>query len=143
MKASLESRARLMHGIYSEGVAAPRAWEELSPFLRRSNLAAADHLAVKARILLGPGAPAEPGRDDLARAAAVWESLPPERRESLRETEHRRWLRFYRLYNWSFAERRDDAQRRHPLLLPYEELSEAERAKDDHAWEMLARLSRR
>ena len=57
--------------------------------------------------------------------------------------EHRRWVRFHQFYNWSYAPVRENGQRRHPMLLPYEELSAEEKAKDAYAWEMLGRLSER
>ena len=50
-------------------------------------------------------------------------------------------MRFHQLYNWTYAPQRDNAMRRHHLILPYEELSETEQRKDAYAWEMLGRLS--
>ena len=143
MKDELNRRARLMHDIYNEGSSRPRAWEDLSPFLRQSNIAAADHLLVKARCLLADESLAELSADDCRRAWERWRSLDDERRERLQDMEHRRWLRFYQLYNWSYAPVRSDAQRRHPMLLPYGELSAEDRAKDAYAWEMFARLAER
>ena len=55
--------------------------------------------------------------------------------------EHRRWMRFYQMYNWQYDPIRNNEKRRHPMLLPYEELTEAEQKKDAFAWEMLGRLS--
>ena len=59
------------------------------------------------------------------------------------EMEHRRWMRFHQMYNWQYAPVRDNALRRHPLLLPYEQLSVPEQRKDAYAWEMLGRLGER
>lgn len=57
--------------------------------------------------------------------------------------EHRRWIRFHQMYNWTYAEERDDQMRRHPMMLPYSELSEEEKEKDAFAWEMLSGLADR
>lgn len=141
MKDELNRRARLMNDIYNEGSSHPRSWEELSPFLRQSNIAAADHLIVKARCLLGDESLTELDAESMSKASACWNTLSAEQRDSLQKMEHRRWMRFHQMYNWSFAPVRDDALRHHPLILPYEELSAAEQAKDSYAWEMLGRLS--
>ena len=143
MKDELNRRARLMNDIYNRGSAKPRSWEELSPFLRQSNIAAADHLIVKARFLLGDDTLTELDADLIARAAERWDALDAGQRDRCQELEHRRWMRFHQMYNWTCATARDDGLRRHPLLLPYEELSAAEQAKDAYAWEMLGKLSGR
>ena len=141
MKDELNRRARLMNDIYNEGSPNPRSWEDLSPFLRQSNIAAADHLIVKVRCLLGDESLTELDADSMKKALLCWESMSAEQRDSLQEMEHRRWMRFHQMYNWSYAPVRDNALRHHPLILPYEELSAAEQAKDAYAWEMLGRLS--
>ena len=76
------------------------------------------------------------------RAAAKWQELmeEPEQRDRFRKIEHMRWVRFHLLHNWSYAPARDDAARRHPLLVPFEMLSEEDRQKDDYAWQMLGEL---
>ena len=137
----LNRRARLMNDIYNEGSASPRRWEELSPFLRQSNIAAADHLIVKARCLLGDDGLTELDAESCRAAAERWRALPEERRTRLLETEHRRWMRFHQMYNWSYSPERDNALRRHPLMLPFGELGAEEQAKDAYAWEMLGRIA--
>ena len=139
MQNELDRRAMMLHEIYNESAAQKRSWRELGPFLRASNIAAADHIETKLRILLGEDAPKDPG-ERCRLAYARFEATDGEARERLRETEHRRWLRFYRYYNWRYAPVRDDSVRLHPSLLPYEELSEETRKKDDYAWQMLGRL---
>ena len=139
MQNELDRRAMMLHEIYYESAAQKRSWRELGPFLRASNIAAADHIETKLRILLGEDAPKDPG-ERCRLAYARFEATDGEARERLRETEHRRWLRFYRYYNWRYAPVRDDSVRLHPSLLPYEELSEETRKKDDYAWQMLGRL---
>ena len=141
MKDEINRRARLMNEIYNEGSSAPTAWEDLSAFLRQSNITAADHLIVKARYLLEDDSLTELSTEDCRRAYERYRELYAERADLLQEMEHRRWMRFYQMYNWQYDPVRNNAKRRHPMLLPYEELDEADRRKDAYAWEMLGRLS--
>ena len=140
MKDELNRRAILMNDIYNESAAHPVPWRELSPFLQQSNIAAADHLIVKARCLLGDESLLELSPEICSRAYARYREIYPARADLLQEMEHRRWMRFYQMYNWQYAPQRDNALRRHPLLLPYEKLSQEDRVKDAYAWEMLGRL---
>ena len=141
IKDEINRRARLMNDIYNEGSSMPTSWEELSAFLRQSNIAAADHLIVKARYLLQDETLTELSSADCARAYARYRELCVEHADRLQEMEHRRWMRFYQMYNWQYDPIRNNEKRRHPMLLPYEELTEAEQKKDAFAWEMLGRLS--
>ena len=142
MKEELNRRATLMNDIYNEGSPSPTAWQALSPFLRQSNIAAADHLLVKARYLLNNETLTMLTSEDCARAYARYQELFPEQADLLQEMEHRRWMRFYQMYNWQYAPKRDNALRSHPLLLPYSQLSKADQVKDAYAWEMFDRLSK-
>ena len=49
----------------------------------------------------------------------------------------------YNLLNGVHTSERDDLMRRHPMMLPYSELSEEEKEKDAYAWEMLAGVAAR
>ena len=143
MKDELNRRAILMNEIYNEGSDNPVPWRELSPFLQQSNIAAADHLIVKARYLLNDEELSELSAEDCSRAYNRYCELYPSQADLLQAMEHRRWMRFYQMYNWRYAPRRDNALRCHPLLLPYEELSLEDRLKDAYAWEMLGRLGKK
>jgi hypothetical protein len=44
------------------------------------------------------------------------------------------------MYNWTYSEERDDKMRRHPMMLPYSELTEEEKEKDAYAWEIIAKV---
>ncbi len=141
MKDELNRRARMMNDIYNEGAANPTEWKDLSSFLRQSNIAAADHLIVKARFLLDEEEMSELTAEDCQRAYDCFRRLYETEPDLLQKMEHRRWMRFHQMYNWQYAPVRDNARRRHPLLVPYEELSLAEQLKDAYAWEMLGRIA--
>ena len=141
IKDAVNHSAILMNEIYNKGSAKPVAWKDLSHFLRQSNIAAADHLIVKARILLNDEDILELSREVCRNAYARYRAIAQEKAEELQELEHRRWLRFYELYNWEYDPVRDNGMRRHPMIQPYEALSPAEQKKDAYAWEILGRIA--
>ncbi|MER2151041.1 MAG: ion channel [Candidatus Limivicinus sp.] len=141
IKDAVNRSAILMNDIYNKGSANPVAWKDLSHFLRQSNIAAADHLIVKARYLLDDEELLELSDEICRKAYARYLEIVPEKAEELQEFEHRRWMRFYELYNWEYDPVRDNGMRRHPLMLPYDELSPEEQRKDAYAWEILGRIA--
>jgi hypothetical protein len=50
--------------------------------------------------------------------------------DKLARNVHEAWAARRLAEGWRYGERRDDAERRHPCLVPYEELTESERAYD-------------
>ncbi len=70
-----------------------------------------------------------------------YEGLSEEEKDECRWIEHERWCRFHYLHNWKFNEKRDNKLRRHPLLKPYEELTDAEKKLDDSSWEVIGDLA--
>lgn len=142
LRKQLEQQAMAMHHIYlaSTGQTSP-GWEELSAFLRRSNIASADHLYTKVRLLLGRDVSAQLTKEVFAAAFRKWQEEMPEKKELFRRIEHERWMRFHLLNNWQYAEKRDNKRRLHPLLRPFDLLPEKEQEKDDYAWEMLGILA--
>ena len=114
-----------------------KALEELTEFQRQSNIAAADHLITKIRILLPDEEIRQITPEICKRAFARFAEASPDEREAYRALEHERWMRFYLMYNWKYAPVRDDEKREHNLLVPYGELSELDQSKDDSAWELL------
>ena len=137
----LDDRARQLHGLYlrSVGKASP-AWDELSSFARDSNIAAADHLLTKLRILL----PREDVRaitpENCQRAAESYRQGYEANAALFEEIEHIRWCRYHYLNGWRYAPERNDALRLHPCLVPFGELSPEEKQKDDNAWLQIAQL---
>ena len=142
MREELDRDAKLLHAIYQEKTGEKIPWDELSPFLKESNRAAAQHLWIKAAMLLEEDAP-EKNAQTLKRAYARYVQLEGWDKVFLHEAEHRRWMRFYRMYNWTYGEKRDDTRRRHPLIRPFEELDVQEQEKDAYAWQMLDAVSDR
>jgi len=142
LRRKLNHMAEQMHEIYrrSVGRAVP-VWGELSEFLRQSNIAAADHLLTKVRLLLEDDGITRIDRGLYKKAFARYCETRAVRGEEYRRIEHLRWMRFHSLYNWRFAEERNDVARCHPMMRPFEELSPEERRKDDFAWELLGQLS--
>ena len=98
-------------------------WAKLDAFTRESNISAADYHMVRLDMLTAMGLP------------AAAEQLPPEVLELLAELEHIRWCRYHYLSNWTFGQpengkRKDPVRRIHADLIPYQELTHAEREKD-------------
>ena len=44
------------------------------------------------------------------------------------------------MYNWRYAPKRDNSRRFHPLMVPFDDLTLADQAKDDYAWELISSL---
>lgn len=139
MRSALDAQARALHALYCRRTGASETWESLSPFLKASNRAAADHLLTKLRLLLPEQDIREITPQARREAAARWETLTD--KEPCRRNEHERWLRLYTLYNWRQGPEKDARARTHPCIVPYEALSQAEREKDDTAWQYIGLLN--
>ena len=128
LKEKLNASAMEMHRNYAKNNVGAPLWNELSEFKRQSNLAVADHVGIKLRLL---------GVDDFSEAYAKYEKLTKEEKSELWKLEHERWCRFHIVNNWRYAKTRNDSQREHNLLLPFEDLPADEKVKDSYAWESL------
>lgn len=137
---SMNNAAEMLNDIYNQHSDSPTPWVELNPFLKQSNLSAADHLLIKVRILLDDET-AELTAENCRKAYEIYIG-DGVNRDVYQEIEHRRWLRFHKINNWEYSETRDNLLRRHPDLMPYDELPAEEQAKNSYSWEMLLPFSK-
>lgn len=120
----IDGLARQMHEAYlrnARGGAASVPWAELPDTYRTANRSQADHAPLKLRAL---------GLHATTDAADKVEPPDADRLEQLARQEHERWCRDRWLGGWSFGATRDDANLRHPDLVPYDRLSEPVRDLD-------------
>jgi hypothetical protein len=101
------AEAKAQHSFYVEKYGAS-PWEELDSFTRYSNISSSDF-------------------DYVLRRLYHEEKVPL---ETLAHLEHIRWCRYYYLNNWRYGSVRNNAERVHTCLIPYEELSDEEKLKD-------------
>ncbi|MBP5282590.1 MAG: ion transporter [Lachnospiraceae bacterium] len=141
MQEKINQLAVRMNEHYREKTGAGQGWTELSEFHRQSNIAAADHILTKIRLLLPKENVTQATPEYCTMAYEQFRGLSEEQKEACRWIEHKRWVRFHVVNNWGYAEKRDNLLRRHPLLIPYEELSHEEQILDDSAWEILGEMN--
>ena len=89
---------------------AEKEWKKLNGFFKSSNVARADHYWIEKKL--------------------VSDGKIAENSEEAFRIEHIRWSRFYFANHWTYAPKRDNAARKHNLLVPYEELDHSEKIKD-------------
>lgn len=144
LRAGLERMAREINESYRKGCGgnAP-SWEELSAFLRRSNYASAQHMWEKLRFLLDDDSLTEFTPEQLRKGYDRFLQIRAQQPDLCRRIEHDRWVRFHAMYNWHYAPVRCNEMREHPLMVPFDALSEQEQAKDDYAWELIGKLANR
>ncbi len=126
----VEARAR---GETRETNVAIRPWEELPEDLKDANRAQVADIPNKLRRLgyeLAPshGLPASAIKKSDAQV------------EALAIREHDRWMNDRLRHGWTFALERDNLRKHHPLLVPWDELSEVEKDKDRDTIRNLPRL---
>jgi RyR domain len=103
-------------------------WDELPPDLRESNRDQVDHTAAKLDQL---GCAIVPAAAQAARDGGV--ELAPGEVEVLAEAEHERWMSERSAAGWTPAGTADGERRTHPSIVPWHELSDAEKEKDRQA----------
>ena len=142
VRSALDTKAKALHESYvNSGGDDNTPWDKLSPFLKNSNRAAADHQPTKLRLLNPDIKLPECSEADLKAASKVW--LDAEDRAPYRRNEHERWMRFLSIYNWRFGPEKDTVLRTHPYLVDFDDLPEAVKPNDDRAWEETAFLTDR
>ena len=105
---------------------AMRDWEELPDDLQAANLAQAADVENKLRALgyeLVETFGMRPSEIEIA----------PARLEEMARTEHTRWMEERLSQGWTYGPERNNTLKLHPLLVPWEQLSEPEREKDRDA----------
>ena len=142
LRTCLNRLAMEMHEIY-RNMTSDRtpSWSQLGDFLRASNLAAADHLLIKIRILLEDDSITEITSGNCHAAYRRYLETCEKQADFYREIEHIRWMRFYVLHNWRYAPKRDNERRCHPDIRPFSQLTLQEQAKDDYAWKLLGTVA--
>ncbi len=131
---ALDALARTLHNAYLNtqlaNGASPRgnasliSWSELPVHKKKANQHAAAHMDVKLRIANCVALPV-----DAPEPEAVF---PPDdlMMELLAQLEHRRWMADKHLAGYSYGEQRDEDRMLHPDLIPWEQLTEADKEKD-------------
>lgn len=130
-------------------------WSVQNNFIRYSNVAQADHIPEKIRILLGPSISMDTKNVNKMLVEA-YEALKPlndpsieseqerdakvKKLHQLWKIEHIRWNRYYFMNNWDYEEQRDKNRRKHNLLVRYEELPMYEQEKDEDTYLSLGEL---
>ncbi len=141
LKERLNRIAIMLNDLYGSKTGSGCAFGELSEFHRQSNIAAADHLIVKLRLLLKDEKIENVTADACVRAYNRYRSFDEARIDACRRLEHKRWMRFHIMNNWVYSSKRDNALRHHTLIVPYEDLTLKEKELDDSAWEVLGEVS--
>ena len=114
LREKLTEKAKALHNYYESICNTGKKWEDLSGFLRASNISAADFGNILADL----------NKDEM----------------ELAELEHIRWCRFYFLNYYKYGEVRNDAKRIHNDLVWFDELSLEEQEKDLDAVRVLKKL---
>jgi hypothetical protein len=116
-------------------------WNKLSTFLRYSNVAQADHIQEKLRMLLGEEELISLDAEGVGKKAIdAYKRLNYDQQKILWQIEHIRWDRYHFMNNWDYAQKRDNAGRKHHLLVPFDSLSSLEQEKDADAYIALEEL---
>lgn len=119
--------ARALHSYYCEGAVRRGEagnqnlveWQALAGEIKDSNRSQADHILVKLRSV-GCSIGKSDGESRLTQ----------DETDILAKVEHRRWVVEKLLNGWKYGPTRDSVRQTHPNLIPWEALSEIERAKN-------------
>jgi len=107
-------------------------WDDLPERLRESNRLQAEDIIHKLRAI---GCDILPITDWKSTAF----SFTPDEIEYLAEMEHLRWMKAMRAQGFSFGAIKDEKEKTHPLMVPYNDLPETEKEKDRDAVRMIPR----
>jgi len=107
-----------------------KEWRGLKGFHKASSLARADHYWIEMKLVQD--------EDALVKAGTLKEEDRTSE-EAFMRMEHIRWDRFHFINHWTYAEKRDNSRRKHPLLVPFDQLPPEEKKKDTIGSELLKR----
>lgn len=115
-------------------------WASLGSFLQEANLSQADHIPVKLRQVL---------RQDCELSETTIAQYGARYAQVIRDggmkpffvLEHERWMRHHYYYNWTYAEKRNDAEHKHHLMVPYDDLPEKQKPKDEDPFAIIPELA--
>jgi NAD(P)-dependent dehydrogenase (short-subunit alcohol dehydrogenase family) len=111
-------------GAVSGSNPALQPWDALPEQLKESNRRQADHIGYKLQAVSCETVP-------LARWDAAQFRFTPQEIERMAQMEHERWAEDLRREGWTHAPgTRNDAQKTHPALVPWEQLPEADKEKN-------------
>ena len=126
---TLDKLARVVHNDYrskhkdiDSAKTSHRPWELLPTDFKNQNREQADHILVKLRVL---------GYEGEVHVSSI--VIPQEKLELLSRMEHNRWWAFMALNGWMRGEKRDDRNKKHTDLKPYDELDEEVKQSDRNA----------
>jgi hypothetical protein len=118
-KASHEDYLTTVKSIEHQPRPNQRPWNQLPERFRKRNRLNADHLTIKLRAA---------GRRLVANRESV--ELDDDEVEKLAQMEKQRWIAEFYSFGWRPGPERNDLAKIHPMMVPWEELSEADRAYD-------------
>lgn len=134
LSGEIDRRAQLLHAAYvekelikmkTEAIANvppyARPWDALPENIRDANRRVADHFEVKVRAIGCKLVPLGTGEEITITMLEL---------EDLAIMEHHRWWADRALNGWKYGPDRDDYKKIHPNMIPYNNLSEADKQKD-------------
>jgi hypothetical protein len=145
LDATREALAQVIHEHYVQAEAARGAtpadkpylipWHELPGEIKASNRSQAADIPAKLREV---GCRLVPAGDEAPRFAFTEAEV-----DLLSRREHARWCAERRRAGWTYAAARDEARRRHPSLVPWDELTEEDKERDRRAVRHIPALAAR
>jgi hypothetical protein len=51
-------------------------------------------------------------------------------------------VRFYAYYNWKYGKVKDPYKRENPMICEYDDMTEAQKAYHDRAWDLIGELAK-
>ena len=108
----------------------PMAYIDLPDDIKQDNIAAARRLP---DVLALAGLIVVPAGDGSAAAGGTVSAIIEQNIELLAEAEHDGWMESKLISGWRLAEKRDNARRLHPSLVPYNDLRQVDKDKDRNA----------